>query len=184
MSPMQFDARTPYLMQFHLTIQHQLSSDSVFSISYAANQGRKLGRLKNANVHNFATCPCVDDPNTAGFDESTLDSGQKYFPLDPSAAYPNGGAFINPNFIDMETRQWDTNSSYNSLQLRFSKRFSAGYQVQANYTFARNLDMASGIAGGDVGGSGAATMDPFDQVRSKGLSGFHVKNNFTTNFTA
>jgi hypothetical protein len=184
MSPMQFDARTPYLMQFHLTIQHQLSSDSVFSISYAANQGRKLGRLKNANVHTFATCPCVDDPNTAGFDESTLDSGMKYFPLDPSAAYPDGGAFLNPNFIDMETRQWDTNSSYNSLQLRFSKRFSGGYQVQANYTFARNLDMASGIAGGDVGGSGAATMDPFDQVRSKGLSGFHVKNNFTTNFTA
>ena len=43
MSPMQFDAPTPYLMQFHLTIQHQVTSDSVFSVSYAGNRGVKLG---------------------------------------------------------------------------------------------------------------------------------------------
>ena len=184
MSPMQFDAPTPYLMQFHLTIQHQVTSDSVFSVSYAGNRGVKLGRLRNVNTHTFSTCPCADDPNTAGFDESTLDSGMKYWPTAPSAAYPNGGEFINTNFIDMETRQWDTNGWYNSLQTRFSKRFGSGYQFQANYTFSRNIDMTSGIAGSDVGGSGAASMDPFDAVRSKGLSGFHVKHNFTSNFTA
>ena len=184
MSPMQFDAKTPYLMQFHFTIQHQLSSDAVVSISYAGNRGVKLGRLKNANTNTFATCPCPDDPNTAGFDESTLVTGSKYWPLNPSAAYPNAGELINPNFIDMEIRQWDTNSWYNSLQTRFTKRFSSGFHVQANYTFSRNLDYASGIAGGDVGGSAAATQDPFDPVRSKGLSGFHVKHNFTSNFTA
>ena len=44
--------------------------------------------------------------------------------------------------------------------------------------------MVSGIAGSDVGGAGSATMDPFDQGRSKGLSGFHVMHNFTSNFTA
>ncbi len=184
MAPMEFSGPTPYLMQFHFTIQHQLTSDSVFSVSYAGNRGTKLGRLKSTNSHTFATCPCADDPNTAGFDESTLASGMKYWPLASSAAYPDGGEFINPNFIDMEYRNWDGNSWYNSLQTRFSKRFGGGYSLQANYTFSRNLDFTSGIAGGDVGGSAAATQDPFDQVRSKGLSGFHVKHNFTTNFTA
>ena len=73
---------------------------------------------------------------------------------------------------------------YNSLQFRFTKRFSQGLQFQGSYAFGKNLDMVSGIAGGDVGGSAAATQDPFDQVRSKGRSGFHVSNRFTANFTA
>ncbi|MCH8819447.1 MAG: TonB-dependent receptor [Acidobacteria bacterium] len=175
-SPMQFDAPTPYMMQFHLTIQHQVSADSVFSISYSGSQGRKLGRLKNANPAVFQVCPCADDPGTPEYDQSTLPAGTKYW---------NGGRTkINPNFIDMEIRQWDTNSSYNSLQLRFSKRFSQGFQFQGSYAFSKNLDMTSGIAGGDVGSSAAATQDPFDQVRSKGRSVFHVSNRFTANFTA
>ncbi len=176
MSPMQFDAPTPYMMQFHLTIQHQVAADSVFSISYSGSQGRKLGRLKNGNPAVFQVCPCADDPGTPSFDQSTLPAGTKYWPA--------GSPKINPNFIDMEIRQWDTNSSYNSLQLRFTKRFSRGLQFQGSYAFGKNLDMVSGIAGGDVGSSAAATQDPFDQVRSKGRSGFHVKNRFTANFTA
>ena len=175
-SPMQFDAPTPYMQQFHLTIQHQLTNDSVFSISYAGSRGVKLGRLKNANTAVFQTCPCKDDAKTSDFDESTIGSGLRY--------WPDGGAKINPNFIDMEIRQWDTNSWYNALQLRFSKRFSQGFQAQLSYAFSKNLDMASGIAGGDVGGSAAATQDPFDQVRAKARSGFHVRNRFTANFTA
>jgi hypothetical protein len=175
-SPMQFDAPTPYMQQFHLTIQHQISNDSVFSISYAGSRGVKLGRLKNANSATFDVCPCPDDPSTSAFDESTIPSGQKY--------WADGNPKINPNFIDMEIRQWDTNSWYNALQLRFNKRFSQGFQAQINYTFSKNLDYVSGIAGGDVGGSAAATQDPFDQVRAKGRSGFHVKNRFTANFTA
>ena len=175
-SPMQFDAPTPYMQQFHLTIQRQLSNDSVFSISYAGSRGVKLGRLKNANSAVFQTCPCADDSQTTDFDESTLGAGTKY--------WPDGSPKINPNFIDMEIRQWDTNSWYNALQLRFSKRFSQGFQTQLSYAFSKNLDMASGIAGGDVGGSAAATQDPFDQVRAKARSGFHVRNRFTANFTA
>ncbi len=176
MSPMQFDAPTPYMMQFHLTLQHQLASDSVLSVSYAGSRGVKLGRLKNGNTAVFQVCPCVDDPQTPGFDESTLAGGTKY--------WPDGSPKINPNFIDMEIRQWDTNSFYHALQVRFTKRFSQGFQFQGSYAFSKNLDFVSGIAGGDVGGSAAATQDPFDQVRSKALSGFHVKNRFTANFTA
>ena len=167
MSPMQFNASTPYMMQFHLTLQHQLTTDSVLSVSYAGSRGVKLGRLKNANTAVFQTCPCVDDPQTSAFDESTLAAGAKY--------WPDGSPKINPNFIDMEIRQWDTNSFYHALQVRFTKRFSQGFQAQASYAFSKNLDFVSGIAGGDVGGSGAATQDPFDPVRSKALSGFHVK---------
>ncbi|MEE8350378.1 MAG: hypothetical protein V3R94_12455, partial [Acidobacteriota bacterium] len=175
-SPMQFDAPTPYMQQFHLTIQHQLASDSVFSISYAGSRGVKLGRLKNANSATFDVCPCPDDPSTTGFDESTIGAGQKF--------WADGNPKINPNFIDMEIRQWDTNSWYNALQLRFSKRFSRGFQAQLSYVFSKNLDYVSGIAGGDVGGAAASTQDPFDQVRAKGPSGFHVANRFTANFTA
>ena len=175
-SPMQFDAPTPYMQQFHLTIQHQVTNDSVFSISYAGSRGVKLGRLKNANSATFDVCPCPDDVDTPDFDESTIGSGLKY--------WKDGNPKINPNFIDMEIRQWDTNSWYNALQLRFSKRFSRGFQAQVNYTFSKNLDYVSGIAGGDVGGSAAATQDPFDQVRAKARSGFHVANRFTANFTA
>ena len=175
-SPMQFDAPTPYMQQYHLTIQHQVTNDSVFSISYAGSRGVKLGRLKNANSATFDVCPCPDDPDTAGFDESTIGAGLKY--------WKDGNPKINPNFIDMEIRQWDTNSWYNALQLRFNKRFSRGFQAQLSYVFSKNLDYVSGIAGGDVGGAAAATQDPFDQVRAKGPSGFHVANRFTANFTA
>ncbi|PYS58252.1 MAG: hypothetical protein DMF74_24230, partial [Acidobacteria bacterium] len=44
--------------------------------------------------------------------------------------------------------QTTAQSSYNSLQLSFTRRLSRGLQVQASYTFAKSIDNASGQGGG------------------------------------
>lgn len=171
MAPFQYEPSTPYMMQYHLTIQQQLASDTVLSVSYAGSAGRHLGRLFSANTNQFEICPACSSPIA-----NDVPAGTKYFPEDATK--------INPNFGDQEVRQWDTNSSYNALQLRVTKRFSQGFAFQGAYTFSRTLDQASGIAGSDVAGSGAAAQDPFDQKSSKGLSGFHVQNRLSMNFSA
>src|SRR5207245_6937533 len=65
------------------------------------------------------------------------------------------------------------NSSFNSLQVTMDKRFSKGFTIQSNYTFARSIDY----------GSGAGTLwpsynNPFNFRQSRGPSDFNRTHRF------
>jgi Leu/Phe-tRNA-protein transferase len=53
------------------------------------------------------------------------------------------------------------NSLYNSLQLTAEKRFSRGFTVLANYTFAKTIDNNVGSANK---GNGTTVTNPYNQA--------------------
>ena len=174
-APMQYDLKTPYNIQYTLTVQRQIFTDMVVAISYVGSKGTHLGRFANWNVTRFQLCPCADDPASANFDESTLPAGTKYRPA--------GSPRFNPALAGLGMRQFDTNSHYDSLQLRLSKRFTEGLQIQGSYTFGKNIDAASNQEGLGGGGWDVSSLDPYDWRRDRGRSSLDVRQNFVFNFS-
>ncbi|MBI4457105.1 MAG: TonB-dependent receptor [Acidobacteria bacterium] len=123
-SPTQYIMKTPYMMQYNLTLQHELWSQTVLAASYAASRGVHLTGTQNLNIARFTVRP----------------DGQSFWPA-------NSPRF-NPAFSAMELRTFGASSFYNSLQLRLNKRFSGGLQLQGSYTYSRNVDNTSETQGG------------------------------------
>jgi len=156
--PTQTPIPTPYVMQYNLSVQRQIWADTQLTTSYVGTRGVHITRLMPGNINRFVIQP----------------DGQKFFPV--------GTTRTNPNFTNMDYKQSDTSTSYNSLQVRLNKRFNRGYQYQVSYTFSKSIDESSGLQGGSAGNQGVASMDPFDRSRDKGLSAWDVRHNFNANF--
>ncbi len=87
---------------------------------------------------------------------------QRFFYTDP-------GTFSNILFPTA-----DTNASYDALIARLSRRFSGGFQFDANYRFAKSIDIVS------YDGPTANTNPtyPLDVREERGPSDFDVRHNF------
>ena len=154
-----YDIKTPYMMQYNLTLQRELWSDTMFALSYVGSHGVHLGRLQTANINEFTLLP----------------DGTKF--------WERGAPKLNPAFGSIDLRQFDTNSSYNSMQLRVTKRFTEGLQFQTSYTWSNAIDESIGQEGFSGGGWDAYSMDPFDRSRDRGPSSWDLRHNFVANFT-
>ena len=68
----------------------------------------------------------------------------------------------------------DVNANYNGMNVRAERRFAQGFQVSANYRFAKSLDQLS------FEGPGFVTNQtyPLDQRQEKGPSDFDVRHSF------
>jgi hypothetical protein len=154
-----YDIKTPYMMQYNMTLQRELWSDMMFAVSYVGSHGVHLGRLQTANIKEFTLLP----------------DGTKF--------WERGAPKLNPAFGSIDMRQFDTNSSYNSMQLRVTKRFTEGLQFQTSYTWSNAIDESIGQEGFSGGGWDAYSMDPFDRSRDRGPSSWDLRHNFVANFT-
>jgi hypothetical protein len=67
------------------------------------------------------------------------------------------------------------NSIYNSLQLTAEKRFSKGFTILANYTFAKTIDNNVGSANK---GNGTNVTDPYNQQYDRGPADYDLKHVF------
>lgn len=86
-----------------------------------------------------------------------------------------------PQFADIQAYESRGNSSYNSLQAKFSQRLHAGLTALVAYTFAKSIDDASGFfsSAGDTN----FPQDSNDPQRERGLSNFDVRHRFTVSYS-
>ncbi len=118
--------RTPYVYQYNLNVQQQLTSKMIAEIGYAGSDSHKLTGLLDAN-------PFI------------LGTTKRLFNTTP----PND----NGSFSYLDTFANVGSASYNSLQARLQARQmslgyfgSAGFQV--NYTWSKSIDNESGFRTG------------------------------------
>ncbi len=113
------DFRTPYVQNFNLNVQRQVTNNILFQVGYVGSQGRKLSLLRDINA---AT------PGPA----ATLQSRRPYNTL-----YPNFAAINELNSI--------ANSNYNSLQTQLRVTRWKNITGVANYTWGHALDNGSNV---------------------------------------
>jgi carboxypeptidase family protein/TonB-dependent receptor-like protein len=160
---MNYNAEQPTVYQWNLTTQRELGKNMVVSAGYIGSRGVHLLTNASANVRN----------------DFQIVNGQKFYPAIDNAQ----AARVNPNFGAMQVTDFNGDSYYHALQLSVTKRYSAGLQLQAAYTYSKSTDIASatesvysnGALGGDF-------QDPLAPATDKGLSDFDLRHNFVANF--
>jgi hypothetical protein len=134
---------TPYTQQWHMGLEYQLPHDTVLEVSYGGSRGLKLFAFYNGNQ----TTPTANAADATA-PRRPANNAAPGAPGPCTLATPNN---CNPALDTViGTFRSNTQSNYNSLQVRLEKRFSHGLQYEAAYTFAHALDNASSASLGSV----------------------------------
>jgi hypothetical protein len=129
-SAIPFHNPTPGIQEWNFNVERQLAKDTVLQVAYVGVHGVHLTYLRNLNQatqpldSNFEVCPTPSDPYCA--DGLASNFGRPYYSTVPE---------IGP----IRTSNNDASMISHSLQVRFEKRFSAGWTMLAAYTYQHSL---------------------------------------------
>ncbi len=180
--------RLPYAENYELSLQRQLSSKDLLTVSYVGTQGHRLLSSKSANPGNPATClalaaegcgPGGENNVYIRPDNSFVLGTRPTFPgveLPASSGVsgtplPDGNIGIVPIGNDSYFIT-SGKSSYNSLQINY-RHTSGRFQVLLGYTYSKALDNASGYG---------EQINPVNPSLSRGLAAFDSTHNFVVSY--
>jgi len=147
------NVKTPYTMDYNLSIQRALSNSMVATVSYVGNVSRHQSTYQ--------------DPN--GYSPVLLSPGQN---TQTYHSFPDLGGVGTIGYAGVGT--------YNSLQAKAEKRFQKGYAFVATYTWAHTLDDASDAGGLEsaIGNRNERIIPIIDEYTN---SAYDVRSRFTLN---
>jgi hypothetical protein len=162
----------PYTEQWNLTLQRQFPWRSALQVSYVGNRG--VGLLFY-NWKNRAEFPIVStQPASYGTQNQGIFTGTLFNQIDPnlfdsnpppgqisltqprSAARRSNGAYS--AYLVVSNASW---SYYNGLQITYMQRGFKGLNLQANYTWSKNIDTgseATSVGTGDINAAVSETQ--------------------------
>jgi hypothetical protein len=180
--------KSPYAENYELSIQRQITSSDLLTLSYVGTQGHHLLLALSANPGSPALCLQLNAQNatpTCGpggenavytLPGGTMMGGTRT-PLNqlvspstngvvtlasgPTVAFGNDSYFSNIG-----------NSAYNSFQINW-RHTSGRLQTLLGYTFSKALDLSSGYG---------EQVNPVNPKLSRGLSAFDSTNNFVFSY--
>ncbi len=153
-------ARAPYIDNYMLSFQRQITSQTLLTVSYVGNQGHHILTLVSANPGDQALCLSLPGCGPFGEDSPYTDaSGRTY-----QGTRVGQGPLYGENTADRSI----ANSNYNALEttLRYSGH---GSQLSLSYTYAKSIDQGSNL--GEQG-------DPNDPRHTRAISAWDMKHAF------
>jgi hypothetical protein len=143
----------PYVEEYNLTVEQQFGANLSARVSYVGNAGRHFYIARDQNAPSFI----------AG--ASTSANAQSRRPL---STYSSIG-LLDPS----------SNSSFNSLQMVLTRRFTHGFSVNANFVWEKEFDIASA----DPGSFTAYTLaNEYCVACDRGLSSLEVPRSFVATY--
>ena len=166
----------PYTENYMFSIQRQIRTNTLLTVSYVGNQGHHLLENVPTNVGNPALCLSVSKPSQVAPGSATCG------PFGESGVYTTAsGQTINgtrvglgPNFGMVTAQQTIGNSDYNALEANL--HFAAGKRatLQLAYTYSKSIDQASNI--GEV-------LNPYNYSATRVISSWNMPQNFVATYT-
>ncbi len=159
--------RDPYIMSWFFGIQREIFRNLTFEANYVGTGGRKIIRAENFNRFNGDRLG-APDPVLGRF------AGDKSLNR------------INPKYGRLRFWENSVSSNYNALQVQLQRRYSNGFGVSGNYTFAKSLDTRSTWHSGATTANRAQegfSTDVSNQRLDYGRSIFDARHRLSANFT-
>ena len=167
--------RLPYSENYELSIQRQLRSTDLVTVSYVGTQAHRLLVTQESNPGNPALCLSLSQPSDVLKDTPTCGpngENNTYFAANGQVIQGTRLPIFGPLF---QSNGWfitSGQSGYNSLQLNY-RHTSGRLQVLAGYTYSKSLDNASGYG---------EQVNPFNPKASIALSAFDATHNFVVSY--
>lgn len=172
----QANAKTPAVQSWNFMLEQQLGHETVLRLEYLGSFS--VHGLLSVDPNTVAAQICASAKGcTAGgvttsgakapvSSQSKVALGTPYIPV---STRPN--PYLGAGFF------WLTegNSSYNALQTDLSKRLRKGLQFRANLTWAKNLDLNSGLTGAQSNNQAQMILDRNNLHRDWGPSALNPK---------
>ncbi len=181
---MDFNPKRPLVMQWNLNIEHQLTPNTTITIGYVGSRGEHLWIQSTANI--IMPMPgTLQWPCPGGFTPMVTAQGAtiNYCPKISFASEDVGNnARPDPNTGTLSYAQWAGWYSYHALQVQIRKVMSHGFQIQGNYTWAKNIDIGSGAVAADQYTNSVTGLLWFCQACRRSLADTDVRNNITIDY--
>jgi Carboxypeptidase regulatory-like domain len=157
--------RVPYIDNYMLSIQRQITRQTLLTVSYVGNQGHHILALVSANPGDPALCLSLSGCGPFGEDSSyTNSTGQTV-----QGTRVGQGPEYGENTADKSV----ANSNYNALEttLRYQEH---GSQFLLSYTYAKSIDQGSSLG---------EQLNPNDARQSRAISAWDQKHSFVASYT-
>ena len=173
--------RMPYSMQWNFNVQYELKQNMLVDVAYAGNAGVKLQASSEMDQ--------LPDQYLALRDQLNSVVANPFFGIFPAttslgARTTTLGQLLRPypQFTGV-SQIWGSqaHSTYHALQAKFRKRYRGGLQMLAAYTWSKNLDDISSVAG-FLGEQNPGYTNTNRKRLDKSLSAGDVAHRLVTNF--
>jgi outer membrane receptor protein involved in Fe transport len=188
--------KTPYMENYNLNFQQQLSSKAVIQIGYVGSQGHRLWRFFDISQPSVAQINASDLAVAAASNWSFTDSqGNPHSGSCMTAGVPTGGPgcitggysvprnYIGSNFpygaFYILKENSTGKSNYNAIQASLRVTNWHGITSIANYVWSKSLDNSSD--GEDFEPNAAQPNDSFNPQLEYASSNFNIPQRFTWN---
>jgi hypothetical protein len=145
--------KTPYVMQWHLTVQHEITPHTTIEVAYVGSKGTHLYTFGNLNQAS-----------------PTADSSAPSAPRRPFQNLDTSIGWLRSNGF----------SNYNSAQLKFEQHLSHGVAAIVNYTYSHGLGNSSNA---NLGAQNNDSFRDATLIGEYGNLDFDVRHRFTTGYS-
>jgi outer membrane receptor protein involved in Fe transport len=163
--------KMPYMENYNLNIQQQISSKAVLQIGYVGAQGHRLWRFFDISQPSTAQINAADVANNCIYDFGSACTSTEPF----GAARPLNGNPYGAFYVLQENSTGKSN--YNSLQTSLRINGWHGVTSIVNYVWSKSLDNSSD--GEDFEPNAAQPQDSTRPSLEYGPSNFNVPHRFT-----
>jgi hypothetical protein len=147
--------KAPYMMQYNVTLQHELVPGTVLTVGYNGSRGKNLFLWSNQNpplAYGDLTSEQLNAPGAGGGPSiAETFAGATGQGSRGTVANPFVGVYTNPNFKAVEGVTPTARSTYNGLQISLSRQFAKSLVGNVAYTFSRCRDNASATNSSEQG---------------------------------
>jgi hypothetical protein len=160
---------TPYVMQYNLNIQSQLSTKTALTLGYLGSQSRHLIVTGQQNLNQWVFLP----------------NGRKCYP-NTAVGTPCPGVnpgVMNPIWGNTAILSTAGNANYNSFVASVTQNLSSGLRLQAGYTFGKTISESDTVFGADFSSDASNLTDAYNRKMDRGLAGYNLKHSFNVNYT-
>jgi hypothetical protein len=165
--------KTPYLMEYNLNLQHEVSSGTVVSIGFVGSHGVNLFTEQDQNpvpitfqngVQVFS--PTCGASNTIG---------------GPKTCASGVSGRINPSLGSFTIAENGSTSRYNSLQASLNRRMTHNLQAQASYTYSLCQSDGDSVLASLNGNGPSVFGNPYNREYDKGRCAYNATQVFRLN---
>ena len=161
--------KVPQIHQADLTVETQVTSHDVVSVSWLGSWGRRLTDFVDTNLPApTAVTFTIDDPQQQG----PIANGRS-FQANAFFATTNKNLRPNPNFSSITDIFSGVTSNYEALVAQFKHQLSHSVEFTANYTWSHALDYGENNT---TGAAATSLLDPTNIRLEKGNSNQNVPN--------
>jgi hypothetical protein len=166
--------RTPYVSNYMLSVQRQIASRALLTMSYVGNQGHRILAVTSVNPGDPALCLSL--PGCGPFGEDATYTNAAGQAIHGTRTGQNSiGALVGtgPNYGENTADKSTANSNYNAFEttLRYQRKVS---QVLLSYTFAKSMDQGSNLG---------EQLDPLNLRQTRAISAWDQKHTFVASYT-